>query len=69
MEIIVLVLFVFVAYLYEKQRTQKKILTNLIKQINQVNQESAQAAWLSTRNKEDVLLLKEALNLHVKEVA
>lgn len=66
---VLLGLFIGFAFMFEKQRTQKKILANLIQQINNLNLESAHTAWTAKQSKADIQLIKEAINLQVKEIA
>lgn len=57
-------------FLFKKFKTQQKAITNLGRVLNHIAQESAHTNWISKCNKEDLILIKDALNLTaVKELA
>lgn len=68
--VIIITLIIVNAILFKKFRTQQKCIKNLVSMVNQIAQESAISHWTSKKNKEDLELIKDALNLHpVEEIA
>jgi len=60
-------LIVLNTYLFRKLRSHNNRLMHLVRVINHIAKESADANWNATRNKNDIRLIKDALQL--KETA
>lgn len=60
---IIAILIVLNLIVLKNFKVQRKRIINMARQLNHLAQESECANWTSQRNKQDLVLIKEALNI------